>query len=222
MAAIHEQFEAEIRRLTKPLNRQFPRPWMTNLLDALTAKLFIVGRNQATIYPSDKLTHEEHLDALFNRPPAFCSELYKKMRDGRASPTRRNICVLRGILEREGIDGILETNVVCYGTRRFRDLSLPEHKGGRERGEEIFRTLRRLVNPKVLIAHGSGTGKDLGKFLAQALPAPPPEYAAPQPIFVDGMTVFVIRSLAPPEWSKWCGWAEPYLTEVARAAALAL
>ena len=40
-------FETKIRELTKPINGQLPRPWMTELEDPAQADVFIVGMNPA-------------------------------------------------------------------------------------------------------------------------------------------------------------------------------
>jgi len=102
------------------------------------------------------------------------------------------------------------------------DLSASQHNGGTVRGTEIFQTLLYFVKPKVIVAHGSGTRKSLGKLLATTLPPPPASLAEPEATVVDGITVFVIPSLAPPKWSEWSGWADRYLHRVAGAAASAL
>ena len=219
MATTHEEFEAAITRLTRECNGQYPRPWMTNLTEPQTASLFIVGRNQAKGYPTDKLTHQRHLDALFNRAGESCRKLYDGMTGSRPSQTRRNIDHLHSILERVGVDRILETNVVCYSTPMSDDLRLPAHAGGTVRGMELFCRLLEFVQPKVLIAHGSGTKAILEGLLSKPLPAPPSKLAEPESTDVNGIKVFVIPSLAPPKWNQWCGWADAYLTEVAKAAA---
>ena len=43
-----EQFEEAIRRLTEPINGQYPRPWMTEMKRPWEADVFIVGKNQRT------------------------------------------------------------------------------------------------------------------------------------------------------------------------------
>jgi hypothetical protein len=222
MATTHQDFETAITLLTRECNGQYPRPWITDLTDPLTASVFIVGKNQAKGYPTDNLTHKRHLDALFNRAGESCRELYDEITGSRPSPTRRNIDHLREILRREGVDRILETNVVCYSTPMSSDLRLPAHGGGTARGTEIFRTLLHFAKPKVpkvLIAHGVETGKDLGRLLGASLPAPPSELGEPKSTNVDGVTVFVIPSLAPPQWYQWYGWSDAYLINVAKAAA---
>lgn len=222
MSTDPEHFEAVICRLTEPLNDQFPRPWMTDLTDPLSASLFIVGKNQAKSYQADRVTHQRHIDALFNRRGETCRRLYDEMTGFSPSPTRKNTDRFREYLLLNGVTRVLETNVVCYSTPMSSDLRISQHKDGALRGTEIFQALLYLVKPKVLVAHGSGTRESLGKLLDTSLPEPPGSLAEPQPIVVDGITVFVIPSLSPPKWTQWSGWAEPYLRRVARAAASAL
>ena len=217
----NQLFEAAITQLTKPLNGQFPRPWMTDLTDPLTASLSIVGKNQAKGYGTDKLTHRRHIDALFNRSGESCRRLYEEMTGFSPSPTRVNINRFRVVLSGEGIEEILETNVVCYSTPMSSDLRLPQHKSGTVRGTDIFHALLHFVKPKVLVAHGSGTRDTLGRLLGRPLPAPPTELAEPQSTDIDGIKVFAIPSLAPPRWNHWDGWADAYLAKVAKAAASA-
>ena len=219
MATIQQRFETAIRQLTEPFNGQFPRPWMTDLTDPLTASLFIVGMNQATGYPTDKLTHERHMNALFNRAGESCRRLYDEMRGSAASPTRVNIERLSRALNQEGVDRILETNVVCYSTAMSGDLRLVEHAGGREHGTETFRVLLEFVRPKVLIVHGRGAGQALESCLHAPIPVPPSGPSGLVSTDIDGMRVFVVPSLAPPKWNQWCGWADAYLAKVAKAAA---
>jgi len=172
-------------------------------------------------YSTANLSHQRHMDALFNRAGESCRGLYEEMA-GSPSPTRINTDQFRAMLSRQGVIGVLETNVVCYSTPMSNDLRLPEHKGGTSRGTEIFRELLRFVQPKVLIAHGAGTRDLLSNLLGVALPVPPKTLANPQATFVGGLTVFVIPSLAPPMWNQWSKWAVPYLTNVAKSAASAL
>ncbi len=57
--------EDEIWGLTRKINGQYPRPWMTNLTDPMNAEVFIVGGNQATPYTDDEIqSHDQHLDIL--------------------------------------------------------------------------------------------------------------------------------------------------------------
>lgn len=77
----HRQaFEQSIAQATRPLNGQLPRPWMTDLVDPLSAQVFIVGRNPARSYDASLVTHERHLDALFNRNGAKSRENAIKLR----------------------------------------------------------------------------------------------------------------------------------------------
>ena len=222
MSTDSEHFEATICRLTEPLNDQYPRPWMTDLTDPLLASLFIVGRNQAKGYQSERVTHQRHIDALFNRSGETCRRLYDEMTGFSPSPTRKNTDSLRSLLLLNGVTRVLETNVVCYSTPMSRGLRFSQHKGGIVRGSEIFQALLYLIKPKVLVAHGSGTRVSLSKLLGTTLPAPPAGFAEPESTVIDGITIFVIPSLAPPKWNEWSGWADRYLRKVASAAASAL
>ena len=222
MAAIKQQFESIISQLTKPLNGQLPRAWMTELADPLSAKVFVVGKNQAKGYDAGRLSHERHVDALFNRNGESCRRVYDEMTGFSPSRTRQNTDYLRLILAGHGVTQVLETNVVCYSTPMSSDLRLPQHHGGTARGTEIFRALLHFINPKVLIAHGSGTRSMLGSLLGAKLPSPPESLSEPQPGIVKGMKIFVIPSLAPPQWNQWHKWAGEYLQTVAKAVACAL
>jgi hypothetical protein len=222
MAAVQEEFEVAFSRLTESLNGQYPRPWVTELADPLSANVFIVGKNQAKGYESSRLSHKRHVDALFNRGGESCRRVYDEMTGSKPSPTRQNTDWFRKILASVGITRVLETNVVCYSTPMSSDLRLPEHRGGAPRGTEIFQALLHFVRPKVLIAHGTGTRNTLATLLGASLPAPPAENSDPHPAIVGDMTVFIVPSLAPPQWNRWHGWAEQYLAKVAKAAASAL
>ena len=95
--------EASLRRLTQPVNGQFPRPWMTDMEHPEKACIFIVGYNQATGFPAGALVggHNAYIDALFNRNGMSCRKLYEQMRynKGRSnSKTRENVVALRGRL----------------------------------------------------------------------------------------------------------------------------
>lgn len=222
MTTTRQQFEAAIAQLTQPLNGQFPRPWMTDLTDPVTASLFIVGRNQAKGYGVDRLTHQRHMDALFNRSGESCRGLYLEMSGGNSSPTRVNTDRFRNTLFEAGVEKILETNVECYSTPMSSDLRMPEHKGGAVRGTDIFCSLLHFVKPKILIAHGAGTKEILSRLLGTSLPALPTEFSEPQATDINGMKVFIIPSLAPPAWNKWSSWGAAYLKKVAKSAAVEL
>lgn len=207
-------FETAVSALTKALNGQYPRPWMTDLADPLTAKVFIVGRNQAKSYDATCLTHQRHMDALFNRNGESCRRLYTDL-VGSSSQTRQNTDRLRGLLLQAGVNSVLETNVICYSTPMSADLAMPGHSGGRGRGTEIFRTLIEAVEPPVLIVHGARAAKELSRVLSHDLPLPCAVPGKPVSARVGGTTIFVVRSLAPTEWWQWHGWAWPHLQCVA-------
>lgn len=195
---------------------------MTELAEPISANVFVVGKNQAKGNESERLSHQRHVDALFNRNGESCRRVYDEMTGHRPFPARLNTDRFRKILASEGITRVLETNVVCYSTPMSSDLRLSEHRGGTVRGTEIFRTLLHFVKPKVLVAHGAGTRETLGTLLGTLLPAPPVGDGDPQPAMVQGMKIFIIPSLAPPQWSQWHRWAESFLAKVAKVAASAL
>lgn len=217
-------FEREIRRLTAPINGQYPRPWMTDLTDPTQARVFVVGRNQATAYRVNMVgPHDRHLDALFNRAGQNCrglyNELYAKAKPGKRSATRANIDDLTGRLAQRGVKAVLETNVICYSTPTSSDLRKPEHRGGKERGEEIFRALLTLIRPEVLIANGTGTIDDLNRLLDSPVPQPPKqdgEVACVETTYAGHrFCVIAIPSLAPPGYNRWSSWAPRHLDKVA-------
>ena len=49
------EFEATIRKLTEPINGQYPRPWMTEMKNPWEAEVFIVGMNQRNGYDVDRV-----------------------------------------------------------------------------------------------------------------------------------------------------------------------
>ena len=67
MSSKEDEFERIIAALTRPLNGQLPRPWMTDIADPMKATVFIVGKNQAKTFPESRLNHDRHMDGLFNR-----------------------------------------------------------------------------------------------------------------------------------------------------------
>jgi hypothetical protein len=199
---------------------------MTDLTSPESARVFIVGRNQRTTFCADQVgDHDAFIDALFNRNGKSCRQLYAQMRKN-PSPTRKNICDLRAKLASEGIHDVMETNVICYSTPMSADLARAKNEGGREAGEKIFRELLTVIRPKVLIAHGAGTARDLGRILAAELPAAPKQSGVVSRAHVKTqlsgesfeVTVFAIPSLAPPAWNKWLGWAPSHLTEICKQA----
>jgi hypothetical protein len=193
---------------------------MTDLPDPRQAAVFIVGKNQRNGYPVEQVgSHERHLDALFNRNGQSCRRLYDEITAGRPSPTRVNMDALAAKLRRRGIQGVVETNVVCYSTPMSADLASVRHAGGKQRGREIFRTLLRFIKPKVLIAHGADTRRLLSDVVEAPLPDPPESDGPPSAASVssrafDGL-IIVVPSLAPPAYNKWASWAPTHLERVA-------
>lgn len=214
-------FESAISAATRPLNGQLPRPWMTDLTDPLGAQVLIVGRNPARGYDAATLDHARHLDTLFNRNGQSCRGLYDEI-VGEPSPTPRNIDLLRAMLTDAGIDRVLETNVICYSSPMSADLAKPAHAGGREAGTAIFRLLLEYVRPRVLIAHGAGTIRDVRTIVGATLP--PARSAPGSPVHLEssGMRLILLPSLAPPAWNRWQGWARAHLEAAAEMAAAAL
>ncbi|MBB6411872.1 hypothetical protein HNQ71_004560 [Mesorhizobium sangaii] len=217
-----DQLEAAVRTLTQPINGQYPRPWMTSLTSPASARLFTVGKNQRNGFDIGAVgSHARYLDALFNRGSETCRQLYDRLTD-KPSPTRRHTDDLVAMLGRNGVTDVLETNVICYSTPMSADLKKPLNAGGANQGREIFETLFRLIKPRVIIAHGSDTAKELGRVLGCTLPKPPEKPGDPVKVMADGTTVFVIPSLAPPAYNRWSSWSAEHLEQVCRQAADAM
>ena len=211
--------EVRIAKLTKPLNGQYPRPWMTNSRSPWCVPVFTVGRNQRNGFSEEAVgSHKKYLDALFNRNGSSSRGLYDLLTE-KPSPTRINTDRLVSKLADVGITEVLETNVVCYSTPMSSDLRSREHLGGKERGTEIFRTLLEVVKPKVLIAHGAGAAKDLSTLLETPLPSVPTVPGMTARATAGDMAVWVIPSLAPPKWNSWMRWADEHLDFVCREVA---
>jgi hypothetical protein len=215
-----DSFERAVALATQPINGQLPRPWMSDLTHPRMAQVFIVGRNPARQYDATAVTHERHLDALFNRNGQSCRGLYDELVE--PSLTRNNIDKLRQHLRAVGVTRVLETNVIGYSSAMSADLSLPEHAGGRAAGSALFRLLIEQARPSVLIAHGAGTIKALAKVLGARLPSPAGKPGEPTTMQAGGMQIIAIPSLAPPAWNRWTGWADSHLMRVASLAADAL
>jgi hypothetical protein len=225
-------FEEVVREWTRPINGQYPRPWMSKMKDPTKATTFIVGRNQATPFPVELVgSQETFLDAIFNRNGQGHVALYERVRArmGKGpSPTRSNVERLTALLEGHGVRGVLETNVICYSSPMSADLRNAGDRGGKEAGMRIFTALLRAIQPRVIIAHGTATRVDLEKIVGTSLPKPPhgfqdevatKEVALPGGASERRTLVFVIPALAPPGWNKWSSWAPSYLEKLARRAA---
>lgn len=206
--------------LTRPVNGQYPLPWTTLSADPEHARVFLAGMNQATAFPTSECSQDEFVETLFD-PGAF-RRLYLKIRPGGApDPTQENTDAFVSRLLDRGVDGVIETNVVCYGTPRSEDLNQPEHGEGRKRGEEIFRMLITRIRPAVLIVHGAAPARALGRALGTGLPAPPSTGSANLALArikreqFGQIEVIVLPSLSPPEYNKWINWSDEYLKRVA-------
>lgn len=187
---------------------------MTDSTDPASSSVFIVGMNQKNPFPVDAVgPHEHYIDVLFNRGSESCRDLYDRL-TVKPSPTRRNTDDLVCRLAAVRVANVLETNVVCYSTPMSADLRREIHLDGAARGEELFKVLYEILKPKVLIAHGSGTAKKLGKLLGVDLPAPPMAQGEPVSQKCNGTVVFVIPSLAPPGYNRWSRWAPVHLDQV--------
>jgi len=198
---------------------------MTSMAHPEKARIFIVGNNPATDFPAAMVgSHDDYIDALFNRNDRSCRELYDQLRgDKGPSPTRKNIDMVRKNLARESLFDVIETNVICYSTPRSSDLTLVKNQGGKAVGRHIFEEVLAIVRPKVLIAHGAGTIKELGRVFSTQLPVAAQEQADDVSCvrirtILRGVSyapiVFVVPSLAPPKWNVWQKWAEPHLAEM--------
>lgn len=214
--------EEVVRHLTIPINGQYPRPWMTDMQDPSDAQVFIVGYNPAKAYRVESITHERHIDALFNRNGETCRGLYCEIAE--VSPTRGNIQMFTAKLASVGVSSVLETNVICYATGSKKDLNRLEHTGGKARGLMIFSTILREISPKVVIIHGAGVREEFNRSFRYEteLPRPP---ATPttfaEATLSTGTHVYVIPSLALPGYQNWppgnsfCNWADSYLSALA-------
>ena len=210
-----DKFEEKIRELTKPINGQLPRPWMTKMRNPLEADVFIVGRNQRNPYSEIEILHQRHLDALFNRNGESCRGLYDEVTKGKPSRTRRNIDDLAARLNQRNIHNILETDVVCYSTPMGADLRKQTNAGGAIKGEEIFRYLLAEIAPAVLIVHGAGSVKHISRMLEMDRLKVPRSTDEIFDVQTERHLVIPVPSLAPPAFNKWSSWSDGYLDEVA-------
>ena len=209
------QFEETIRGWTRPANGQLPRPWMTRMKHPLEADVFIVGMNQRNDYLVRDVSHQRHLDALFNRHGESCRGLYDEITGGTPSRTRRNIDGLVARLDRRDIHNILETNVVCYSTPMSADMRDRAHSGGMEEGEAIFRYLLAEIAPAVLIVNGVGSVQRLSRTLKVNELRVPRSAGEVCDVQTERHLVIPIPSLAQPEFNKWASWSDGYLEKVA-------
>lgn len=223
--------EKKLTALTEPINGQYPRPWMTTLKKPENAKVFIVGANPATTYTKKHVkSHRQFLDVHFNRNGYDCRRFYARVREkeGKSpTPSRNSIETLTEKLRENKISDVLETNVYCYSTPKFRDLNEKDHPCGKDRGLKIFKTLLTTIRPKVIILHGARVRKNFTKHFDGLIPYFPMDGTIPKEtneLFKSKIrfdshtsTIFVIPSLSAPGSGHWKRWANDYLVSVTRS-----
>ena len=214
-SAMTNNFEDRIRELTRPINGQMPRPWMTRMTNPRKAEVFVIGMNQSRKYPEDQICHQRHMDALFNRNGQSCRGIYDEVTEGKASHTRRNTDRLVDLLKEEGINNILETDVICYSTRKMSDLREAAHAGGEKRGKYIFRYLLEQICPPVLIVHGVGAGKELAATLGIGQLRVPQSASDVCDFQTELHLVIPIPSLSPQVFNGWVPWSRDLMGQVA-------
>jgi hypothetical protein len=203
----------EIKKLTEPINGQYPRPWTTNLPHPMDAEGMIVGMNQATSYLVTDMSHEKFLNAHFGKG-LNSYDLYRSVRS-EESKTRINIEVLAACLKRP----LLESDVICYSTPRAKHLSNAEHRGGKERGIAIFKTVFGFIQPSFTVVWGKAAQTEFLSAVKRSSTIRDQlieeEGFAVYQMKFDRATlhpglngafntkVFFIRSIAWPEWAKW-------------------
>jgi hypothetical protein len=230
-------FEQKVWGWTAPVNRQYPRPWTSRCAAPHSARVFLVGLNQATEFRTSEMTQEEVVNALLGRGGSSLDDLYRRARrddDGLPSPTRTNINAFVDRLRARAIHDVLETNVVCYSTSSSSELRRPEHLEGHTVGQRIFRELLQEVQPTVVVAHGAKTLRYLGRIAGEALPQGPETSAegvkstrallweSPATTAPSKALVVSMRSLALPHWYTWHDWAPSHMDAVADVVATAL
>ena len=210
-----DKFEETILAMTQPTDGQLLRPWMTAMKNPLEADVFIVGGNQRTPYFARDISHQRHMDALFNRNGECCRGLYDEVRGGEPSPTRRKTDDLVARLNQQSVRNILETNVVCFSTPKSADLRTRSNSVGARKGKEIFRYLLAEIAPLVLVVHGMGTVKQISTILRTdrlRVPDSPDEICDIQ---LERHLVIPIPSLSPRGFNSWKAWGQGYLDRVA-------
>jgi hypothetical protein len=212
--------EQLIDPLIQPINGQRPRPWFTDYADPENARVFVVGANPASSYLEENLSHERHVNALFNRNGESCRVLYAEL-DGsnKSRPIIDRFCQR---LASRGIHDVLQTNVVCYSTEMAAELSQAQHRPGTIRGTDVFRTLVRCVAPRIIIVHGVGAAERLGKLYRIEIPRPQPSKVPTTQVIaakalIEGHSIeFIsIPTLALPGANAWKFWREAYSEVVA-------
>ncbi|WP_028711799.1 MULTISPECIES: hypothetical protein [unclassified Paracoccus (in: a-proteobacteria)] len=198
-------FEDRIRSLTMPRRGAYPRPWMTDT-DPDQVKVLIVGASSAkTFHCADVGTHDQFLDALWNRNGRSCREMYDAATT-KPSKTRPNLARLSKMLAERGLTS-MQTNISCASARYDADLSDED----RAHGTEIFKAVLEHVPWRAMIVYGVGASKQFGRAFGMAMPQVPSPDSAPVQVSFRERTVFISPTLAPPRYrtSVW-----PYLERV--------
>ena len=201
-------FEDIIRTMTLPRRGAYPRPWMTDT-DPDQVKVLIVGASSAkTFHCADVGTHDQFLDALWNRNGRTCSGMYASATN-QPSKTRPNLDRLSEMLAARGLTS-MQTNISCASAPYDADLSAED----RAHGTEIFKAVVEHVPWRAMIVHGVGASKRFGRAFGMAMPKVPTPDSAPVQVRLRGRAVFVSPTLAPPSYrtSVW-----PYLERVVEA-----
>lgn len=217
-----ETLETFLFRVTAPVNGQFLRPWMTRWPRPESARVFTVGCNPKNPYPTDKVSHQEHVEALLNRDSRACGDLYERL-TSEPSRTRKGIDAFVDTLGVYGIHDVVQTNAVCYATQDSECLKHPEHAEGLLAGRATFQEVLRYVRPRVVIIFGSnsvshlraGTTGPLKRVESCRIKAP--HDPCERSFVLDSWTptVISIRSLSPPGYNQWQKWSAAHLASVA-------
>lgn len=197
--------ETEIRALTAPRNKTYPRPWTTDT-DPEKADVLIVGASSATkLHIKDIGHHDLFIDGLWNRNGRTCRQMYDAAA-AKPSRTRPNLERLSDMLAAHRLTS-LQTNVSCASARY--DAQILDED--RALGTEIFKAVVTHVPWKAMIIYGANAVKRFGR----AFDVPMPPIPAPS----DGLVrtkvlerdVFISPTLALPGYRKSV-W--PYLDRV--------
>ncbi|MFH5772703.1 hypothetical protein ACHFJ0_00550 [Paracoccus sp. NGMCC 1.201697] len=203
-------FENRIRALTVPRDGAYPRPWMTDT-NPTQADVLIVGASSAkTFLAADVGSHEQFLDALWNRNGASCRAIYQAA-TRTPSRARPNLDRLSRMLEEEGLTS-LQTNVSCASAAYDRLLKDVD----RVHGTELFKAVVFGVPWRAMIIHGIGASARFGESMGMKMPPVPSPDSSPVWFEVERRPVFISPSLAPPSYriSVWT-YLERVVAEIA-------
>jgi hypothetical protein len=137
---------------------------------------------------------------------------------------------MRMVASKNDRSNVIETNVYCYSTPKFKLLTEKRHPGGRKRGRQIFEYLVRCIDPKVLILHGIKVRERFRIEFGVEIPEFPSDpnrgggvplktrrlFKKEVQIETQKLTVFVIPSLSAPACNHWGSWADGYLDQLAK------